>query len=98
MYDPAFTLCSFHLISIIICPALQTLDPKIPHFCPLNTVLFLGTFIRIVDAVKGPRSPSPTPHPTYPLSKDDPEYPQFSLMAPVSETDAGKFKEPENPY
>jgi hypothetical protein len=48
--------------------------------------------------VKGPRSPSPTPHPTYPLSKGDPEYPQFSLMAPVSETDAGKFKEPENPY
>lgn len=60
--------------------------------------LFLGTFIRVTDAVKGPRHPTPAPHPTYLVAKDDPEYPQYSLVAPVSENDSGKLKEPEDAY
>ena len=61
-------------------------------------IFFVGTFLRIVDAVKGPFSPEPVPHPTYLVQKDDPEFPQFSLFAPVSELDSQKFKEPEDAY
>ena len=58
----------------------------------------IGTFLRIVDAVKGPFHQSPAPFPTYLVQKDDPEFPNYSLFAPVSESDSQKLKEPEDAY
>lgn len=53
-----------------------------------------GSFIRISDAVKGPFFPSPPPFPT----AMGPEYENLTeeIFAPVSETDPGNFKIPEN--
>mmetsp|Transcript_4087 Transcript_4087/g.4177 ORF Transcript_4087/g.4177 Transcript_4087/m.4177 type:complete len:291 (-) Transcript_4087:82-954(-) len=52
-----------------------------------------GTFVRIVDAVKGPFYPSPPPFPTYtgPVSQEE-------IFAPVAKEDPGKFKEPIDPF
>ena len=71
---------------------------------PLRDLLFVkgtvpgnnGTFVRVVDAVKGPFYPSPPPFPTYQLSPDDEGYPKEPLVAPESEADKWKLKEPED--
>ena len=57
-----------------------------------------GTFVRIVDAVKGPYYPEPAPFPTYSLAPTDKDFPKEPLVAPVPKADSGKFKEPEDPY
>lgn len=55
-----------------------------------------GSFLSVVDAVKGPRFPIPPPFPT----SDGSEYATITdeskLWAPVSETDPGVYKVPEN--
>jgi len=52
-----------------------------------------GTFVRVVDAVKGPFYPSPPPFPTF---LDEPGTEQ--VIAPPKPTDPGKFSEPDDPY
>lgn len=52
-----------------------------------------GNFVRIVDAVMGPFHPSPAPMPTF-----TGEMPQKPLVAPVTEGDRGKFKEPDDAF
>ena len=55
-----------------------------------------GTFLSVVDAVKGPCYPNPPPFPT----SDGSEYAnltdEMKLWAPVPESDPGVFKVPEN--
>lgn len=53
-----------------------------------------GTFLRIVDAVKGPFYPNPPPMPTF-MGPDDASL--EALFAPVSEHDTGKLPEPIDP-
>lgn len=52
-----------------------------------------GTFVRIVDAVKGPFYPSEPPRPTFmgPI-------PTEPIFAPVSERDTGDYVIPDDPY
>eukprot|EP01038_Epipyxis_sp_PR26KG_P007473 gene7473-10186_t len=53
-----------------------------------------GSFLRIVDAVKGPFYPSPPPFPTFladPSQLDE-------MYAELSATDSGVFKAPDDPY
>ena len=69
-----------------------------PSFYLSSLFFSSGTFLRIVDAVKGPFHQTPAPFPTYLLQKDDPEFPKYSLFAPVSESDSQKLKEPEDAY
>lgn len=67
-----------------------------------------GNYVRIVDAVKGPFYPSdiPPPFPTYfeppssnIINNDDDNTPiENQIFAPTSETDAGIFKVPDDPY
>jgi len=62
-----------------------------------------GTFVRIVDAVKGPFYPSPPPFPTYlePIPKATPEAvknQEYQVFAPMAATDVGIFKAPDDPY
>ena len=57
-----------------------------------------GTFLRIVDAVKGPFHPTPPPFPTYLVPPTDEAYPKGPLFAPVPDADAHKYKEPEDAY
>ncbi len=61
------------------------------------TIFFLffrvGRFLKVFDSVKGPYFPSPPPYPTWQA-----ELPTTWQHAPVSSTDAGIFKEPEDPY
>lgn len=52
-----------------------------------------GTFLRIVDAVKGPFYPSPPPFPTYTGDMEG-----EAVFAPMSPTDRGVFKVPDDPY
>ena len=52
-----------------------------------------GSFLRIVDAVKGPFHPSPPPVPTFVG-----EIPLEQLFMPLPDEDRGKFKEPDDPY
>lgn len=52
-----------------------------------------GNFVRVVDAVMGPFHPSRPPMPTF--SGKLPEHP---IMAPTSEADKWKLKEPEDAY
>ena len=54
--------------------------------------------MRIVDAVKGPFSPSPLPFPTFLDPGDGSLDRSVQLHAPVSERDAGHFQEPDDPY
>jgi hypothetical protein len=54
--------------------------------------------VRVVDAVKGPYYPSPPPFPTFTLKPEEVGQPRVELFAPVSETDRGKLKEPEDAY
>jgi large subunit ribosomal protein L3 len=52
-----------------------------------------GVFVRIVDAVKGPYYPVPPPFPTYTGDMTG-----EAVFAPMSPTDAGIFKVPDDPY
>lgn len=36
----------------------------------------VGVFVRIVDAVKGPKYPTPAPFPSFLMSLEDPNYPK----------------------
>jgi hypothetical protein len=61
-------------------------------------IWYAGTFIRIVDAVKGPFFPSPPPLPSYMLTATDPAFPSQPLFATTYESDPGIIKEPDDPY
>ncbi len=55
-----------------------------------------GNFVRVVDAVKGPYFPAAQPFPTF--QKDDKFDTSKQYFMPLSETDVGIFKEPDDPY
>ena len=67
----------------------------------MNTYMniFIGSYLKIVDAVKGPFYPSPPPMPTYlPNSTENTEeysLTQQEVSAPVGEKDKWDLKEPE---
>ena len=61
-----------------------------------------GTFVRIVDAVKGPFYPSDPPFPTFsvkdlPTLKDSETFADYQIFAPMSATDRGNFPVPADP-
>lgn len=55
-----------------------------------------GSFVRIVDAVKGPFSPSVLPVPTFEIPADFDR--TLQMVAPAPEQDVGILREPEDPY
>ena len=68
----------------------------------IKSNVIIGTFVRVVDAVKGPFSPSLAPFPTYKeeiLIKDtnNINYQDYQVFAPMAATDRGIFKAPDNP-
>jgi large subunit ribosomal protein L3 len=74
---------------------------KVMKVDPARDVLYIkgavpggnGTFVRIVDAVKGPFFPKEPPRPTFIGA-----LPAGPIFAPVSERDTGDFLVPEDPY
>ena len=56
-------------------------------------VIDLGTFVRVVDAVKGPYYPESPPFPTFTGEIGTEEIPM-----PAGTTDPGKLIEPVDPY
>ena len=57
----------------------------------------LGSFLKVVDAVKGPFYPSPPPMPTFIVgAPGTEEYSLTEVFAPVSEKDKFDLKEPED--
>ena len=68
-------------------------------FCVYSTP---GTFVRIVDAVKGPFYPSDPPFPTFdvkdlPTLKESETFADYQIFAPMSATDRGNFPVPTDP-
>jgi len=57
-----------------------------------------GSFLRLVDAVKGPFYPSPAPFPSFLLDETDAAFPRGPLFAPISETDNMVPIEPDDPF
>ncbi len=76
---------------------------KVVKIDPSRNLLYLrgalpgtnGSFVSVVDAVKGPFFPSPPPFPTS-NGKEYEGADESKLWAPVSPTDPGIFKIPEN--
>jgi hypothetical protein len=59
-----------------------------------------GSFLRVVDAVKGPFYPAPPPFPTFLLQEGEEGFPTAPLLAPVADSDflLALSKEPDDPY
>ncbi len=58
----------------------------------------IGSFLRVVDAVKGPFYPSPPAFPTYMLKDTDADFPKEAVFAPLPENDVGVPVECVDPY